>query len=73
MGGMNAPPKIIMIKKPDAWLVYFPKPAVANEKMQGHMIEQNKPPVKNAYTLSVPVLSNPMSMAIVPNVPRSSV
>lgn len=69
-GGIKAPPRIIIIKKPEAWLVYFPNPAVANEKMQGHMIEQNKPPLKNEYTLIWPMVIKPINIATVPRIPK---
>jgi hypothetical protein len=37
-----------MIKKADPCGVYFHKPATDNEKIEGHIIEQANPPVKNA-------------------------
>ena len=47
-GGMSAPPRIIMIRNVEPWLVYFPSPATESEKMQGHITEQNSPPLMNA-------------------------
>ena len=36
-----APPRIIMTRNADPCVVYFPSPAIAREKMQGHMIEHS--------------------------------
>ena len=48
IGGIIAPPKIIITKKPEPCAWYLPKPANDKEKIQGHIIEQNKPTLKNA-------------------------
>ena len=48
IGGIIAPPKIIIIKNADPCDVYFFNPEILNEKMHGHIIEQNNPPHKNA-------------------------
>ena len=47
-GGMIAPPNIIIIKNEDPWDVYSFRPAMLNEKIHGHIIEQNNPPLKKA-------------------------
>lgn len=47
-GGMIAPPKIIITKNAEPCVWYFPNPPSANEKIHGHMMEQNKPPLKKA-------------------------
>ena len=67
-GGIIAPPNIIMIKNAEPWDVYFPKPEILNVKIQGHMIEQNKPPESNAYKANWPDAKIPMSTPITPNV-----
>ena len=69
-GGMNAPPKIIMIKNEEACPVNFPIPAIANEKIQGHMMEQKSPPLKNANTDTVPFVIKPISIANAPSDPK---
>ena len=40
------------------------------EKIQGHIIEQNKPPLKNAKIAIVPLVNKPISIAITPNKPN---
>ena len=45
---MIAPPKIIIMRNADPCVVYFPRPAMDNEKILGHMIEQANPPQRNA-------------------------
>ena len=57
-----------MIKKADPCEVYFPNPEILNEKIHGHMIEQNKPPESNAYKASCPEAKIPMSTPITPKV-----
>lgn len=54
-----APPKIIITNNDDAWLVYFPRPFIANVKIQGHMTEQNKPPLKKQNSATVPEVNKP--------------
>ena len=61
-----APPKIIIIKKAEPWEVYFPKPAILNEKIHGHIIEQKRPPLKNANNAKFPEPKSPISMAKTP-------
>ena len=65
-GGIIAPPNIIITKKEDPWEVYFPRPVILSEKMQGHIIEQNNPPVKNAKSAIFPEPKIPINMAIIP-------
>ena len=72
IGGMIPPPKIIITKKPEPWYWYFPKPASDNEKMQGHIIEQKRPVLRKAKTAVVPVVVNPMIVAIAPRVPKKA-
>lgn len=70
-GGINAPPKIIMMSKEEACDVYFPNPAMESEKMQGHMTEQNNPPLMKLYKAIFPELNIPtniISAAIEPNI-----
>ena len=59
-GGIIAPPKIIIIKKADPCEVYFPNPEMLKVKIQGHIIEQNKPPESNAYNANCPDAKMPM-------------
>ena len=66
-GGIIAPPKIIIIKNDEPCEVYFPIPLILNEKIQGHIIEQNKPPVKNANNAILPEANTPINIAITPN------
>ena len=40
------------------------------EKMLGHIIEQNKPPLINAYKARVPSVNKPTNMARAPNTPK---
>ena len=71
-GGMMAAPNIIMIKNADPWLVYLPRPPTPNEKIQGHIIEQHKPPEIIANTETMPLVNTPISMATVANKERVS-
>ena len=59
-GGITAPPNIIITSKEEPWFVYFPKPVIAKAKMQGHITEQNKPPLIKEYNAKLPVLTKPM-------------
>ena len=65
-GGIIAPPNIIITKKEDPCEVYFPSPVILSEKMQGHIIEQNSPPVKNAKSAIFPEPNIPINIAIIP-------
>ena len=38
--------------------------------MDGHIIEQNKPPLRKAKIATVPLVNNPTSIAITPNNPN---
>src|ERR1700741_1444116 len=67
IGGMIPPPKIIMIKNAAPCLVYFPNPAIDKLKIDGHMIEQNKPPLNIAYTATGPVVKTPITIEATPN------
>ena len=61
-----APPKIIITKNEDPWDVYLPKPVMLNEKIQGHIIEQKRPPLIKANNATVPVENSPISIAVNP-------
>ena len=41
-----------------------------NAKIDGHIIEQNKPPLKKAKIATLPVVNKPTSIAITPNKPN---
>ena len=71
-GGMIEPPRIIMIKNAEPWLVYFPNPVIDNEKIEGHIIEQHNPPLMNAKVATVPVVHKPVSMNNTPNTPNTA-
>ena len=47
--------------------VYFPRPVILNENIQGHIIEQKRPPVKNANKAISPEPNIPINMAITPS------
>ena len=66
-GGIMAPPNIIMIKKADPWLVYFPSPATPSEKIHGHIIEQHNPPAIKAYTETIPFVKTPINIPVAAN------
>ena len=51
-------------------LVYFPKPVIAKENIEGHIIEQHKPPLINENTANMPVENKPTSINITPNTPK---
>ena len=65
-----APPKIIIIKKEEPWEVYFPNPSIDRAKIQGHIIEQNNPPLINANNATYPLENKPTSIAIAPSTPN---
>ena len=66
-GGIIAPPKIIMIKNAEPWLVYFPNPPTPKENIQGHITEQQRPPAINEYTEINPLVNTPINIAAVAN------
>src|SRR4051812_19734488 len=69
-GGIAAPPAIIIISKEEPCDVYFPSPAMDKEKMQGHITEQNNPPLIKEYKAILPEVNNPISIikaAMLPN------
>ena len=41
--GIKPPPTTIIMKIPEAWAVYLPRPSVARLKILGHMIEVQRP------------------------------
>ena len=61
-----APPKIIITKKEEPCEVYFPRPVMLSEKIQGHIIEQNNPPVRKANKAICPDPNIPTNIAITP-------
>ncbi len=69
-GGIMEPPNIIIIKNAEPWLVYFPKPATAKAKIDGHIMEQHKPPLIKANKPIRPVVNNPTTIANTPNKPK---
>ena len=69
-GGIIAPPKIIIIKNDEPCDVYFPRPFILKSKMQGHIIEQNKPPLIKAYNATYPLLNNPINIDKIPKQPK---
>src|SRR5476651_2141789 len=71
-GGMMAPPNIIIIKNADPWLVYFPKPVMDSAKMDGHIIEQHKPPLMKEKVAKRPVVNKPVSIKAIPNKPNTA-
>ena len=42
----------------------FPNPLILKAKIDGHIIEQQRPPLKNAKRAIYPVLNKPISMAV---------
>lgn len=69
-GGIIAPPKIIITKKELPCEVYFPKSCILKAKMEGHIIEQHKPPLKKANSAILPEVNNPINIAITPKKPN---
>ena len=69
-GGIIAPPNIIITKKEEPCDVYFPKPLILNANIDGHIIEQNSPPLKNANNAIWPLENNPISTEITPSRPN---
>src|SRR6266702_83181 len=70
MGGMIDPPNIIMIRKVDPWAVYLPRPVIDRVKIEGHMIEQQRPPLMKANVEKWPTVSKPTTIARIPNKPN---
>ena len=68
----NLVPMIIMIKRLLPWLVCLPRPAMANVKIQGHNVLQNKPTLVKANTLVIPVVNIPITKARIPSVEKIS-
>ena len=50
--------------------MYFPKLVKLRAKIDGHIIEQKRPPLRKAYTAISPVVNKPTSMAISPSKPK---
>src|ERR1700759_3229172 len=70
-GGIIEPPRIIIIKNAEPWLVYFPKPVIDKANIEGHMMEQQRPPLMNENVATLPVVNKPISMKITPNIPNT--
>ena len=49
-------------KREDPWFVYLPNPAIAKLKMQGHITEQNNPPLINEYKARSPEVRIPTTI-----------
>ena len=67
ISGIMAPPKIIIIKNEDPWEVYFFKSYILIAKMQGHIIEQKRPPLKNENNAIFPEEKRPIVIARKPS------
>ena len=64
-GGIKAPPKIAITKSDEPWLVCFPSPAIANAKMDGHIIELYNPKlIKDHKDNSPDVISDKINSRI---------
>jgi len=66
IGGMIAPPRIIMMRNADPWLVYLPSPAIAREKIHGHITEQKSPPLMKANIAVSPSVNVRVGIGICP-------
>jgi hypothetical protein len=63
--------RIIIIKKEEAFPVFFPKPAIAKSNIEGHMIDKNKPPdMKKNFAISVSVQTSPATIINKPDIPK---
>ena len=50
--------------------MYFPNPWILKAKIQGHIIEQNSPPLIKANKATYPLENKPINIAIVPSTPN---
>ena len=48
----------------------FPRPLILSANIEGHIMEQNNPPLKNANIATVPVVNNPSNIANTPRRPN---
>ena len=48
----------------------FPKPFKLKANIEGHIMEQNKPPLRNANIATSPVVTNPIIIAVTPKIPN---
>jgi len=48
--------------------VYLPNPVIDKEKIQGQIIEQHSPPLRNAYIEIVPLVKIPIDIAVTPKI-----
>ena len=71
IGGRIAPPRIIIIRNAAPWVVYFPSPAIAREKIHGHIIEHARPQLRSAYTAIIPEVFRATIVARSPNAPNT--
>ena len=69
-GGIIAPPNIIITRNEEPWEVYFPRPLILRAKIEGHIIEQNNPPLKNANNAKLPDENNPTITDKTPKSPK---
>ena len=61
-----------MIKNEDAFPVFFPKPAIAKSKIEGHMIDKNNPPeIKKNLAIEGSGQTNPATIINKPEIPKS--
>ena len=58
------------MEEEDPCEVYFPNPLILKAKIQGHIIEQNNPPLINANNAIYPLENNPINIAMTPNTPN---
>lgn len=71
MGGITAPPKIIIISNDEPWLVFLPRPAMERLNMQGHITLQNRPPLINEKSATLPLVDKPTSINTIAEIPKN--
>ncbi len=72
IGGMMAPPNIIMMSREEPWLVFLPSPAIDKLKIHGHITLQNRPPLMNENRATLPVVDKPISINIIAETPKNN-
>ena len=50
--------------------MFFPSPLTANVKIQGHKVLQNKPTLVRAYTITIPLVVIPITVAMIQSVEK---
>ena len=58
IGGIIAPPRIIITRNEEPCEVYFPRFFILSEKILGHIIEQNKTKLKKENIATFPVVKD---------------